>query len=199
MRYVSVSEAVKRDAIAAVFGETSNGRGSKHARVDLTSRDSWRCHPDLNRGMTVLQTVALPLGYGTEAHGIYLGNGGVRNVDASALVVGVVGVGGEAEGPGDGVAAGAHAGRDAEEVAAARAVGLWRGVGELDRDPRVVVVAVADAKEAARVAGAIEILVEDLGVGVGEHAVRVAPLVALDQYAADFGVALGADRVDRRR
>src|SRR6266542_1706737 len=25
-----------------------------------------RCHPDLNRGMVVLQTTALPLGYGTE-------------------------------------------------------------------------------------------------------------------------------------
>ena len=25
----------------------------------------WRCHPDLNRGMKVLQTFALPLGYGT--------------------------------------------------------------------------------------------------------------------------------------
>ena len=25
----------------------------------------WRCHPDLNWGITVLQTVALPLGYGT--------------------------------------------------------------------------------------------------------------------------------------
>ena len=25
----------------------------------------WRCHPDLNRGITVLQTVALPLGYDT--------------------------------------------------------------------------------------------------------------------------------------
>ena len=25
----------------------------------------WRYHPDLNWGMTVLQTVALPLGYGT--------------------------------------------------------------------------------------------------------------------------------------
>ena len=26
---------------------------------------NWRCHPDLNRGMKVLQTFALPLGYGT--------------------------------------------------------------------------------------------------------------------------------------
>ena len=25
----------------------------------------WRCHPDLNRGIEVLQTFALPLGYGT--------------------------------------------------------------------------------------------------------------------------------------
>ncbi len=25
----------------------------------------WRCHPDLNRGIKVLQTFALPLGYGT--------------------------------------------------------------------------------------------------------------------------------------
>ena len=29
----------------------------------------WRCHPDLNRGMKVLQTFALPLGYGTEKIG----------------------------------------------------------------------------------------------------------------------------------
>ena len=29
----------------------------------------WRCHPDLNRGMKVLQTFALPLGYGTEKNG----------------------------------------------------------------------------------------------------------------------------------
>jgi hypothetical protein len=29
-------------------------------------RVSLRCHPDLNWGMTVLQTVALPLGDGTE-------------------------------------------------------------------------------------------------------------------------------------
>ena len=26
----------------------------------------WRCHPDSNRGIKVLQTFALPLGYGTE-------------------------------------------------------------------------------------------------------------------------------------
>ena len=26
----------------------------------------WRCHPDSDRGMKVLQTFALPLGYGTE-------------------------------------------------------------------------------------------------------------------------------------
>ena len=25
----------------------------------------WRCHPDSNRGIKVLQTFALPLGYGT--------------------------------------------------------------------------------------------------------------------------------------
>ena len=25
----------------------------------------WRCHPDSDRGMKVLQTFALPLGYGT--------------------------------------------------------------------------------------------------------------------------------------
>ena len=29
----------------------------------------WRCHPDLNRGMKVLQTFALPLGYGTNKNG----------------------------------------------------------------------------------------------------------------------------------
>ena len=34
----------------------------------------WRYHPDLNRGITVLQTVALPLGYGTE----YGADDGVR-------------------------------------------------------------------------------------------------------------------------
>ena len=28
-------------------------------------RDLWRCHPDLNWGIRVLQTHALPLGYGT--------------------------------------------------------------------------------------------------------------------------------------
>ncbi len=26
----------------------------------------WRCHPDSDRGMKVLQTFALPLGYGTK-------------------------------------------------------------------------------------------------------------------------------------
>ena len=26
---------------------------------------NWRCHPDSDRGMKVLQTFALPLGYGT--------------------------------------------------------------------------------------------------------------------------------------
>ena len=29
----------------------------------------WRRHPDLNRGITVLQTVALPLGYSAEIFG----------------------------------------------------------------------------------------------------------------------------------
>ena len=28
----------------------------------------WRYHPDLNRGIKVLQTLALPLGYGTKRH-----------------------------------------------------------------------------------------------------------------------------------
>jgi hypothetical protein len=31
----------------------------------LGTAQFWRCHPDLNRGMKVLQTFALPLGYGT--------------------------------------------------------------------------------------------------------------------------------------
>ena len=29
----------------------------------------WRCHPDSNWGIKVLQTFALPLGYGTEKNG----------------------------------------------------------------------------------------------------------------------------------
>jgi hypothetical protein len=37
----------------------SDGEGERALRC-------WRCHPDLNWGMVVLQTTALPLGYGTE-------------------------------------------------------------------------------------------------------------------------------------
>ena len=38
------------------------------------SRRFWRCHPDLNRGIKVLQTLALPLGYGTVCRSIMLKN-----------------------------------------------------------------------------------------------------------------------------
>jgi hypothetical protein len=31
-----------------------------------TSPGDWRCRPDLNRGIRVLQTLALPLGHGTD-------------------------------------------------------------------------------------------------------------------------------------
>ena len=33
---------------------------------DGSASEIWRSHPDLNWGMVVLQTTALPLGYGTE-------------------------------------------------------------------------------------------------------------------------------------
>ena len=42
-----------------ICGEQDN----PDARIALFQ---WRCHPDLNRGMKVLQTFALPLGYGTK-------------------------------------------------------------------------------------------------------------------------------------
>ena len=42
-----------------ICGEQDN----PDARIALFQ---WRCHPDLNRGMKVLQTFALPLGYGTQ-------------------------------------------------------------------------------------------------------------------------------------
>ena len=38
---------------------------SKIDELLLKFVDFWRCHPDLNRGIRVLQTRALPLGYGT--------------------------------------------------------------------------------------------------------------------------------------
>ena len=34
-------------------------------RLPFRHTSFWRYHPDLNRGMRVLQTLALPLGYGT--------------------------------------------------------------------------------------------------------------------------------------
>ena len=37
----------------------------KSAAVFRLRRFSWRCHPDLNWGIKVLQTFALPLGHGT--------------------------------------------------------------------------------------------------------------------------------------
>ena len=33
--------------------------------TDIVDAFFWRCHPDLNWGIKVLQTLALPLGYGT--------------------------------------------------------------------------------------------------------------------------------------
>ena len=43
----------------------------KSARIYFVEKSTseevlfWRCHPDLNWGIKVLQTLALPLGYGT--------------------------------------------------------------------------------------------------------------------------------------
>ena len=42
------------------------GNSDKKVRPASTERTNfWRCHPDSDRGMKVLQTFALPLGYGT--------------------------------------------------------------------------------------------------------------------------------------
>ena len=40
-------------------------RGGFHEKTCAFRRRLWRCHPDSDRGMKVLQTFALPLGYGT--------------------------------------------------------------------------------------------------------------------------------------
>ena len=39
---------------------------SNHKKTCLFHGRLWRCHPDSDRGMKVLQTFALPLGYGTK-------------------------------------------------------------------------------------------------------------------------------------
>ena len=61
-----VSEALKINFSIACKGMSRNrGKKTKSTRFQASAFLLWRCHPDLNRGMKVLQTFALPLGYGT--------------------------------------------------------------------------------------------------------------------------------------
>ena len=43
----------------------ARARPQKKRDAATASLNKWRCHPDLNWGIKVLQTFALPLGYGT--------------------------------------------------------------------------------------------------------------------------------------
>ena len=42
---------------------------TKRKTLPTIEKRFWRCHPDLNWGIKVLQTFALPLGYGTIKNG----------------------------------------------------------------------------------------------------------------------------------
>ena len=60
---------------------------------------NWRRHPDLNRGMKVLQTLALPLGYsavgagnGTRTRDNCLGKAVLYQLSYSRIMVGVIGL-----------------------------------------------------------------------------------------------------------
>ena len=53
----------------------------------------WRCHPDSDRGMKVLQTFALPLGYGTKlrrTHSVHRNHGAVDETRTRDLHLGKV-------------------------------------------------------------------------------------------------------------
>lgn len=81
-----VGEDEKRDGVARVFAIVNGDERVVSGVVDDTrhqssNRKRWRCHPDLNRGMVVLQTTALPLGYGTDGK-LIAHNVGPRNSHA---------------------------------------------------------------------------------------------------------------------
>src|SRR5262249_29270218 len=61
-----VTKAPKSDPEDRKKGSEKGSRGAVENDRDRKRLNLWRCHPDLNWGMVVLQTTALPLGYGTE-------------------------------------------------------------------------------------------------------------------------------------
>ena len=60
-------DRARHQAGAAVRRSTMGSEQRRAGGRVGNSLTCWRCHPDLNWGMVVLQTTALPLGYGTEA------------------------------------------------------------------------------------------------------------------------------------
>jgi hypothetical protein len=70
MRYVDVSEADKRDAIASVFGARGSHTAAECDVAELTANDVFEVPPGFEPGMMTLQVIALPLGDGTMAEGL---------------------------------------------------------------------------------------------------------------------------------
>src|SRR4051812_25828667 len=72
MRYLDAGNTDKRGAIASAIAKPLQTAQATCKRTDAENKEtppkcgvSSRSHPDLNWGMVVLQTTALPLGYGS--------------------------------------------------------------------------------------------------------------------------------------